>query len=194
MNEQLSSLMDGEASELELMRLLKSTDMDEELRNTWTRYQLVSALLHKQEVQPVVNLGLANRVAASLDEMPVQGQKTSGSGRSLLRFAVAASVALTVISTVQWQQSRHESQPSMAVAASAAQIAKPDQSLFSSQQIAKSTAPTSVLASRTLSADQMKARQSEQFERYMQYHLERASMDAPRGMVPLAPLAVREGK
>lgn len=45
LKESLSALVDGEASELELRRILKSGD--EESRETWRRYQLASALMRK---------------------------------------------------------------------------------------------------------------------------------------------------
>ena len=40
MRESLSAVMDGEANELEMERVLKHAVTDEETRATWTRYHL----------------------------------------------------------------------------------------------------------------------------------------------------------
>ena len=44
-NESLSALMDGEADELEVRRLLNQLEQDDELRATWHRYQLLGAVM-----------------------------------------------------------------------------------------------------------------------------------------------------
>ena len=78
-NESLSALMDNEADELELRRLLKEmearhaegndTGMDE-LKSTWQRYHVISAVL-KQEVHTVPARNLLAGIKAGLADDPV---------------------------------------------------------------------------------------------------------------------------
>ncbi|GIT22678.1 MAG: hypothetical protein CM1200mP40_23600 [Gammaproteobacteria bacterium] len=54
--ESLSALLDNEADDLELRRLLKSYESDPEIRETWERYSLAQALLHGETVPISSNL------------------------------------------------------------------------------------------------------------------------------------------
>lgn len=64
--ESLSALMDNEASELELQRLLKALDADPELKATWSRYQVASAGL-KGKLPVLAPSDFASRVSAAID-------------------------------------------------------------------------------------------------------------------------------
>jgi sigma-E factor negative regulatory protein RseA len=187
LNEMLSALMDGEASELEVMRLLKAVESDDALRASWMRYQLVASMVRKQAVQhPLISLELADRVVSSLQVSP---ESDSSWHRSVVRLAIAASVALVVVTTVHWQQSRQSGQ---VLTASASVPAKLEQSPFSQQhQIDRQTPPSSLLASQPLTNSQLKTYQKEQLERYMQDHTDQGAVEPPRVM---APLAVNKGK
>lgn len=205
LNEQLSAFMDGEASELEVQRLLKQAATDDSVRATWARYQLVSALMHQQAVQASAGLTLADRVGRALQEeaaVPVASVQNSVAQapisawrKSMARVAVAASVAVAVITGVQWQQVQHAGSVRMAAISPAATV-KSDQLLFNNDapMPTDAGAPPALLASQTFNAVvQPKARQNLQLERYMQYHPEqRAGMEAPRraGFAPV----VREGQ
>ncbi len=46
-NDELSALMDGEATELEMHRVLRSAVDDPEVAAKWQRYHLASAILRK---------------------------------------------------------------------------------------------------------------------------------------------------
>lgn len=103
--ETLSALMDGEAGDFELRRLLQQLPGDPALRGTWSRYQLVSAVLQKQACNPVVSLSLAESVQAAIIREDVNAAPvTARWHKHTARFAVAASVALAVVAGVQWQQ------------------------------------------------------------------------------------------
>ena len=43
--ESISALMDNQASELELQRILKASEQDPAVKATWARYQIVGAAL-----------------------------------------------------------------------------------------------------------------------------------------------------
>ena len=47
LQESLSALMDNEADELEVRRVLQAAEQDPALRSTWSRYQVARAVMHK---------------------------------------------------------------------------------------------------------------------------------------------------
>lgn len=100
--ESLSALMDGEAGELELRRVLRALDDDgSELMARWRRYHLVQASLHDQT--PPVRTDLLAGIHARLqNEAPIsshsalirQARKLAG---RLGQGAIAAGVAAAVL-------------------------------------------------------------------------------------------------
>lgn len=127
LRESLSALMDDEADDLELGRILRAMDSGEaDLGAVWSRYQLVSAVLKGSPssvgLRPLT-LDLAAADVASMDEafadvgVAVGGEgpasrstaargKTSEQGRTrraLGSFAVAASITAVAVVGWQWQ-------------------------------------------------------------------------------------------
>lgn len=107
LKESLSALMDNEAEELELRRILKEAPDNEELLSCWSRYHLVSNLLKQQEPQqasPAVLDGV--RAALAADATPRQAKAASGRGlwQALGQGAIAASVALVVLFAAHYLQ------------------------------------------------------------------------------------------
>ena len=131
LRESLSALMDDEADDLELGRILRAMEDDQsELRETWSRYQLVSSVLQGKAPVPglrpldldamaeeaVHQLG-GDRAAGDGDAPRPQllqadaDTGTSGAGaptrirpwRALTSFAVAASVTAVAVVGWQWQ-------------------------------------------------------------------------------------------
>lgn len=108
-HESLSALLDGEADELEIRRLLKQTEQDEELLEKWGNYQMIGALMRQEPVAPV---DLAKGVRQALDGQPmdelspmIEQPLASNTWRKLAASgAVAASVMVAVLVGVQWQQ------------------------------------------------------------------------------------------
>lgn len=100
LEESLSALLDNEADELELRRLLKKAPQDKELAETWRRFNLVKSVLHHEEVASV-SADSTQRLfsAIAAEETYVdQDLKPTGSSASSLwtgvgRMAIAASVA-----------------------------------------------------------------------------------------------------
>lgn len=103
--ESLSSLMDNEASELELQRILKASESDSEVKATWSRYQIARAALQRD--LPMLEMSdFAARVSAAVEQeenytaasAPVVPEKKSTQWwQNVARFAVAASVAGGVV-------------------------------------------------------------------------------------------------
>ncbi|MDH0628133.1 RseA family anti-sigma factor [Pseudomonas mosselii] len=99
LQESLSAVMDNEADELELRRVLNAVD-DAETRATWSRYQIARAAMHKELLLP--KLDIASAVSAALADEAVPAKVKQGPWRSLGRLAVAASVTVAVLAGVRF--------------------------------------------------------------------------------------------
>ena len=103
--EQLSALVDGEVSELELHRILKQASEEPELASKWSRYQVASAVLKGEthgNAQQWQSFDISSRVAAAISQEPdIQVKARPGWFKPLANVAVAASVSAAVV--VGWQ-------------------------------------------------------------------------------------------
>lgn len=107
MNESLSALMDGEANELEIRRLLNQ-DSQQELFDKWNNYQLIGSLLREE---PATALDLSKGVRQALDGEPMDDIVVTSAPAQSNKWrwltasgAVAASVTMAILVSVQWQQ------------------------------------------------------------------------------------------
>lgn len=198
LRESLSALMDGEANELELQRLLSGIADNAELRSTWTRYHAVRSVVGAQEVTGF-SMDISQRVRGVLAEeaLVVSQGHTGGRIQRFLKpvasFAVAASVAAVVV--VGGQQIAQigdagSYSSSNTVAASASPVglinsigAVPLQASYGTQ-----SRPELQPAARTAYKELARQR----MEKYMQQHAEHAALNSPQGLVPFA--RVREIK
>ena len=114
-SEALSALVDDEASEMELRRLLKASEDDLQLKQEWQRYQLIGAAIRK-DLPAVIYTDLSASISAAIaadsgfdirDEItvPTNVGKIAALWSTLGRVAVAASVAGAVVFGVQSYQS-----------------------------------------------------------------------------------------
>ncbi len=103
LEESLSAVMDGEADELELRRVLASENAA--LRARWARQQLVRDVLHGQTVRPHLDLAAGVAAAIEAEERSARGKVASpGLWQRFGRHVVAASVTLAVLAGVRWYQ------------------------------------------------------------------------------------------
>ena len=94
--ESLSALLDDEADELSLPRLLKSYDRDPEISEKWRRYSLVQAIIHDTVIP--VNPTLTQRVRIALaEEESFSRVKLKAWSEGLIKLAIAASVAVVCV-------------------------------------------------------------------------------------------------
>lgn len=108
MEESISALVDGEVSEMELHRVLKATETDAAARQTWSRYQLISAAVRNDApAMPQIDLSAAIREALDAEE-PLQvaapARRASwwqGVSGNFAKVGVAASVAAVMVVTAQ---------------------------------------------------------------------------------------------
>ncbi len=108
MEESVSALMDNEAEELELRRVLKASQQDEGLADTWARFNLVRSVIHQEELYPVSPALSANIMAAldaeesySEERQRAASQTIGHLWRGAGRMAIAATVALAAYVTLQ---------------------------------------------------------------------------------------------
>lgn len=120
--ESLSALMDNQAEELELQRLLKACNSDPELKATWSRYQLTSASL-RGDLPLLAPSDFAAKISLALESEPTYSASAAASSVSMIeentsgqraksapwwqqmsRVAIAASVAGALVLGVQQYQ------------------------------------------------------------------------------------------
>jgi sigma-E factor negative regulatory protein RseA len=92
LREQLSALMDGELPKDQMRFLLRGLDADAQLAQSWSRYQLASAVMRRQVAFVPVDAGFADRVmqAVSQQSAPVRA------GVRVLRWAGGGAIAAAV--------------------------------------------------------------------------------------------------
>lgn len=191
LHESLSALLDDETTELELRRILAAQDQNA-VRATWSRYQVARAVMHKELLEP--RLDLAAAVSAALADEPAHRVKPVASRwQGLGRFAVAASVTLAVLAGV-----RLYNQDQITGVQMAQQVSQP---MFTSPQVLgpavlasySQDAASVPAASRPPQA--MGSRWHEQHvPGYLRQHARQASFAAPEGVLPFARSASLEGR
>jgi len=182
--------MDNEANELELERLLAQVAADASLRQTWARYNLTQHAMHGH---PVVHLDwdLSAQIQSALAGSQAGGAASTDFKqrvmRSLLSFAVAASVAATVVIGGRQLAQVGGADPYVAdrsVATSASPVGMLNSLGATAVQASYGTQPISVLQPAIRTAYQELAQQ--RLRKYMQEHAEQAALNSPQGLVPFA--------
>lgn len=100
--ESLSALVDSEASEMEVRRILKNAETDPEIRERWKRYHLMRSVLQGDlDVNPQIDL--SGRISAAIaQEESLQVPDRFKQWRDGLgKVAIAASVAFAFVFGVQ---------------------------------------------------------------------------------------------
>lgn len=103
LNESLSALVDGEASPLEVRRLLKAgadDSADSELNARWSRYQLAGSVM-RRELEVMAPSGFAGRISEALADEAAPAAGHRHWWQRVGQVAVAASVAGAVLIGVQ---------------------------------------------------------------------------------------------
>lgn len=111
--ESLSALMDGEASELELHRLLRMVEQDASLKSSWLSYQQIrSVIRQEQRLSTEAHLALNKRILTVIEAEPPFADEIPRNRRhatlKLLKpvggLAVAASLLAAIFLGVQTTQ------------------------------------------------------------------------------------------
>ena len=185
MRESLSALLDEEANELELERVLARVAADPELRRVWVRYNLVRAVASGQHPAHL-RLDVSARVRETVTGI---GSGATSPGQRFLRplasLAVAASVAAAVVFGGQHlARLEADSYSHQAVASSVSPVGLVNSLGATSVQASYGTQSVPVLQPATRIAYQELARQ--RLIRYTQQHAGHAALNSPSGLVSFA--------
>lgn len=184
MRESLSALMDGEASEIELHRILSRVE-DEELRLAWSGMHRNSDIMQGSAAISAIDISRAvSQAVAEIGVSPVAGSSsTGGMRRSLISFAVAASVTAVVVFSGQQLLTSSDGVAPAATGSPAlvnTSGAVPVRASFGSQP----EQPALTLQPAMGAGYQELARQ--RLRKYSQAHAEQAALNTPQGLVPFA--------
>ena len=191
--ESLSALMDNEAHELELERVLRNSE-DSGLRGTWMRYHAVSRAMrgHRGESHRHMDVSAQVRAAITQGVEEPMSERVTGTWHDVIRpaasFAVAASVFASVLVGSQLYGLVGQGADGGAELATRASPIGLVNSLGGSAVNATYGAPALKSGARTSRADyNQMARQ--RLRQYMLPHAEQAAQNAPQRMMPYARLA-----
>ncbi|MBU2884690.1 sigma-E factor negative regulatory protein [Gilvimarinus agarilyticus] len=103
--ESVSAMVDGEASELEFARILKSSGEQPDVQATWSRYQVASSAIRSDLPPQMAPEGFAASLSAALEDEPtVTTGRLSRVWRGMGQAAIAASVAGALVVGAQFYQ------------------------------------------------------------------------------------------
>ncbi len=188
LRESLSAVMDDEANELELERVLSHIESDEQLRHTWSRYSAVRSVnegAHIAHLSMDVSRGVR---AALLQEGTTTGAKINGAAQRFLKplasFAVAASVAATVVIGGQQLYQIGDITPYDNAAAGTSPVGLINTAGTTAVHASYGMQSMPVLQPTVRTAYRELARQ--RMQKYMQEHVEQAALNSPQGMIPFS--------
>jgi sigma-E factor negative regulatory protein RseA len=108
LKQSISALMDNEADEMELRRVLNAID-DPQVRADWSSYHAARAAMHNETAYAQVDLSASIMAAIDAEQAPLVDQQTTAAPivkknnmQWLSRVAVAASVTLAVLGGVRF--------------------------------------------------------------------------------------------
>jgi len=201
--ESLSALMDGQADELEVRRVLKAVSENDELRDTWRRHQMAAAAMRRELPRQVVDYSVAIRNAIE-DEQSYGGQTAIQRFiKPLGRFAVAASVAIVALVGIQQYNQPIDTEVPLATIneipvnidmpqlRTSAEFGIPP---VTARTVSASnnpeqgyTAPRTVIQVREVTPDKVTREQVQAYlNNLMLQHTEHAAMNTNQGMLPFA--------
>jgi sigma-E factor negative regulatory protein RseA len=192
MRESLSALLDDEANELELERVLSRIADDDDMRQTWVRYNAVRATVSGHQLA-YMKLDISTQVRQAIAEQrtPSAAHTAASLRQRILRpvasLAIAASVAATVVIGGQQLARIGGADPygnGRAVAASASPVGLVNSLGATTVQASYGTQSMPVLQPATRTAYQKLARQ--RMQKYMQEHAEQAALNSPQGLIPFS--------
>lgn len=200
LQESLSALMDNEADDLEVRRVLQAADQDPALRGTWERYQIARSVLHKEHWQGSVDLS-AGIAAALRDEPELNMQPEtvaparSGLWRNMSRVAVAASVTMAVLVGVRMvNQGDVPTQPNLAADTPVVAPSFATSAARSGAVLAGYSDSSSAGAEPIATAQAPSAWHEQRIGRYLREHAENSAQFSSPQLVPYARAASIEGR
>lgn len=190
LQESLSALMDNETDELELRRVLAASG-ESEVRATWARYQVARAVMHKELLEPRLDLAAAVSAALADEPLPAVSQPRLP-WRGLGRLAVAASVTVAVLAGV-----RMYNQDDLATTQLAQRDALPllhARPLQGPAVLAGYTTNSVVVPQGQGATDAQQRWQQQHLPAYVRQHAQQAAFIGTQSALPYARAASMEGR
>lgn len=190
LQESLSALMDNETDELELRRVLAASG-ESEVRATWARYQVARAVMHKELLEPRLDLAAAVSAALADEPAPAVSQPRLP-WRGLGRLAVAASVTVAVLAGV-----RMYNQDDLATTQLAQRDALPllhARPLQGPAVLAGYTTNSVVVPQGQGATDAQQRWQQQHLPAYVRQHAQQAAFIGTQSALPYARAASMEGR
>ena len=206
--ESLSALMDQQADDLDVQRVLNALGDEDELRQRWRRYHLASAAMHR-ELDAFASVDLTDAVREQLPQpgaglrMRSQVQRLSGWLRPAASVAVAASVTAVILGGAEFYNATLDEGAVSAGSSSgdvsaalalnrSVGIGSPSMlraSAVTGSQASNEAVPWSVRSSagyRPVDLDQADALARQKLNAHLHSQMENASLNTSRGMMPFA--------
>ena len=189
LQESLSAVMDNEADELELRRVLSAVD-DSETRATWSRYQVARAAMHKELLMPRLDIAAAVSAALADEAAPVKASR--GPWRGLGRLAVAASVTLAVLAGVRLYNQNEIAGVELAAQQSAQQgVAVPQ---VQGPAVLAGYSESSEQATGPMASGVMQGQAGQRLPGYLRQHAQEAALKGTESALPYARAASLENR
>jgi sigma-E factor negative regulatory protein RseA len=99
MNQEISSLMDGELEPQEAERIIRACGLSEDHKDTWHLYHVIGESLRGQAPRTLARQG---RVMAALEQQPTVLAPRRRMPASMGRVALAAAASVATIGVVGW--------------------------------------------------------------------------------------------
>lgn len=184
LQESLSAVMDNEADELELRRVLACEDPAQ--RAQWARFQVARAAMHRELLEPRLDLAAAVSAALADERTP---SPVKGAWRNLGRIAVAASVTVAVLAGVRFYNQETSVDAQLAERAAQPTLVQPQ--VQGPAVLAGYTESVPVPAATASASDEQATWYEERVPGYMQEHAQQAGSEGPLPFARAASLEER---
>lgn len=186
--ESLSALMDGEASELELRRILSADE--KAIRTEWADLHRSQELL-KNESNPFIGWDISSRVMAEIADDELVNSGGTGWKQAVSGLAIAASVAAVVVIGSMGGNMFGGSPQMVAENSGVSGRVYPAQASAAVGGVAVSAQAQASPAGPLLNND---AEARKRFEAYLRKHTDRAAFNNGQGMVSYARVVSQESE
>ncbi len=199
LRESVSALMDGEADELEIRRLLAAEHTDK-VNSSWSGYHRVrDTLQNTEQDSEFLHLDISQQVSLAIAEettvTPTLSDQSNPWWKPAAGFAVAASVAVAVVFTVQTNDPANpgfnttpavaSAQPSTSNRVYPVQAASMQASSTGTVSVSSAELPGDIAASKAAADLEAQKR----LEKYILRHTERAALNNGQGVISFARVA-----
>lgn len=191
LQESLSAVMDNEADELELRRVLGASD-DAEMLAKWSRYQIARAVMHKELLEPRLDIASAVSAALADEAVPVANKAVRGPWRVVGRLAVAASVTVAVLAGVRLYNQDEVTGAQMAQQAAQPALTTPQ--MQGPAMLAGFSIDGAQQASAQAAGETSSGWHEQRLPAYLRQHAQQAAMNANESALPYARAASLESR